>query len=384
MRLGCFGKRTWLWAFCAGVGLGFSTTAAHGQIFHRGDSACPPPPCPTPGYTMPVPTPPPTAGAPTPGAPSPSAPTPPMPQTPGTDFSASAAESAQARGGDTASFAPNIFGDFQGGSMFVRRRGATVGVRELLSGRGPFKIADNESPRPQNRLFFDYNYYNNANITVPGLSQSDVHREVFGFEKTFLDGNASFGLRAPLIQVTGDGSVRSSDFGDLSIVLKYAWINDCATGNVLSSGLVVTTPTGPDLNTVDGNIHPTLLQPFVGVIWGMDNFYVQGFSSVCVPTDSRDVTLFLNDVAVSYRLYCNRGSDQLVTSVTPSFEVHVTTPLTHRNADAVIFIPDVVVLTGGVHVGLGHRSTLSLGVGTPITGPRPFDVEGLAQLNFRF
>jgi hypothetical protein len=43
-----------------------------------------------------------------------------------------------------------------------------------------------------------------------------------------------------------------------------------------------------------------------------------------------------------------------------------------------------VVLTGGVNVLLGMNSTLGVAVGTPVTGPRPFDVEAVVTFNVRF
>ena len=181
-------------------------------------------------------------------------------------------------------------------------------------------------------MFFNYNYYNNIG-TGGGLGVGDVnaHREVFGFEKTFLDGNASIGLRAPLFQTTGDSSFKRSDFGDLSVVFKYAFINDCQTGDVLSGGLVVTVPTGePGLPTLDGgSIHDVLLQPWVGGFLACDRMFFQGFSSVVVPTDSRDVTLMLNDIGFGY--YLHKGeADSFLTAIIPVTELHVTTPLNHR------------------------------------------------------
>ena len=74
----------------------------------------------------------------------------------------------------------------------------------------------------------------------------------------------------------------------------------------------------------------------------------------------------------------------LITSIAPAVEVHVTTPLNHREATAPIQIPDIVDLTEGVHVGIYNTSTLSLGIAEPVTGPRPFDVEAFVQLNWRF
>jgi hypothetical protein len=45
--------------------------------------------------------------------------------------------------------------------------------------------------------------------------------------------------------------------------------------------------------------------------------------------------------------------------------------------------PDSVVLTGGVHLFVGS-GVLQVGVATPVTGPKLFDLEAIAQLNYRF
>jgi hypothetical protein len=280
-------------------------------------------------------------------------------------------------------------------------------VRVAIPIEGAFKIAENESPRPQDRVFLTYNYYNNltgppsaplveassatmgittittATVVPPATLHTDVHREVIGFEKTFLDGNASFGLRAPLFEQVGDGSFGHGDIGDLTLILKYALINDHVSGDVISAGLALTAPTGPAVSTVAGNVHDVLLQPYLGYIWNQGRFYLQGFSSLVVPTDDRDVTILFNDIGLNYRLYCGAPC-QTIRFVIPTLEAHVTTPLDHRDAISPIIVPDLVVLTGGVHVGLGCRSILSLGIATPVTGPRAFHVEALAQLNWRF
>jgi hypothetical protein len=65
-------------------------------------------------------------------------------------------------------------------------------------------------------------------------------------------------------------------------------------------------------------------------------------------------------------------------------EAHLTTPLNHRNQDALIFVPDALILTSGVNIGLMRNANLSLGVATPITGPRIFNIETFMQLNWRF
>jgi hypothetical protein len=285
--------------------------------------------------------------------------------------------------------------------------------------RGSFNIAENESPIPRDRVFTYWNYYDrlgfpqtgpNAPITTttttrsfgfnvqglpivttttvttmtPGAPRVSSNRETFGFEKTFLDGYASVELRAPLLQQGNGGAGFGADnFGDLTVIGKYAFILDRNTGNVLSGGLAITVPSSRSIPTTDGNFQDTLIQPFVGYLWNFDQFYIQGFHSVAVPTDARDVTILFNDVGVNYWLY--RGSpDSLLSSVVPTIEAHLTTPLNHRNFNGPIVVPDTLILTTGVHLGLFRNSTLSLGVATPVTGPRPFSVETFVQFNWRF
>jgi hypothetical protein len=252
--------------------------------------------------------------------------------------------------------------------------------------RGAFRIAENESPRPEDRVFVTYNYYGDVpdGLDATGaVSRGSVNREVFGFEKTFLDGNGSVGLRAPVLQQEGDGGFSSNDFGDLSLVTKYAFLYDRQSGNLASGGLVVTAPTGPGLLVLqDEKIHSTLLQPWLGFIRNFGDVYLEGFSSIVVPTDVRDVTIAFNDLAVGYRLY--RRNAGLVRSIIPTLETHVTTPLNHRSPDALISVPDLVDLTAGAHLGLPWQSVLTLGVNTPVTGPRPYGVEAIVQFNYRF
>jgi hypothetical protein len=258
----------------------------------------------------------------------------------------------------------------------------------LVATRGSFKIGENESPRPEDRVFINYNYYDHVPDgadSFGNVTHGRVHQETFGFEKTFLNGDASVGLRAPVLQQQADGGYGANDFGDLSIVLKYAFINDPQTGNVLSGGLVVTAPTGPVIVTYLGKIDSVLLQPWGGMVHNFgDRLYVQGFSSVVIPTETKDVTLLFNDLAIGYWLRRSASEESFVRTVCPTLEAHVTTPLNHRGSTGAISVPDTVQLTGAMHLGLGRYSLLSVGVVCPVTSPRPFDVAAMAQLNFLF
>jgi hypothetical protein len=263
-----------------------------------------------------------------------------------------------------------------------------------------FKIADHESPAPLDRAYVAFNFFNDVSAATNRGLDSDVHgqrvyRETFGLEKTLFDERASVGLRLPLNTLTGDSDIpglggSSTDFGDLSIILKYAAWRSCESGDLVSVGLAVTAPTGPDAFAGSHQVtplHSTTLQPFVGYIFNWGDFYLHGFTSIDVPTDSRDVTILYDDVGVGYHLYRAADPDQWLTGVVPTFEVHVNTPLNHRGSlrpgDAA-GTPDVVDLTLGTWLEFGDRAKLGAAVVAPVTGPRPFDVEAIVHFELRF
>jgi hypothetical protein len=310
---------------------------------------------------------------------------------------------AQAGEGGTppaASYMPAFFGDLIGYSAtrVVRNvHGNTSLVRVPIAARAGMKITDNESPRPTNRIFYTYNFYADVNMAAnPAFAGLGLSRHMVGFEKTFLGGDASFGIRMPFVSLSGNQGLETSAVGDMSVILKYAVINDRQTGDVLSGGLMVTVPTGdgivvdlPNANgvidgTVQEHFHSTVLQPYVGAILFMtDRLYLQGFSAIAVPTDSRDVTILWNDLALGYWAYRNQ-TDRFVQAIVPTFEVHVNTPLNHRGAQSVpIGFSDEVNLTGGCYFIL-PRATLGGAVGFPIVGPRPYSVEAIGSFTFRF
>jgi hypothetical protein len=399
--------------FLSGIGTCFALLAgsvvAQGPVY--GPCSSPPgivqPGCPipqAPGTTMPGATVPPTT-APGTTAPAPGMAAPGAEQAPATDAFAQAPEAGtQAE----ASFNPAMFGDLIGitpSRLVLLPKGATQGALprgtpfrvvhgNIIAAAAPlpfrtsFKIAEGENPRPQDRVYVAYTFYNNVTKGLVGVDvpSSDLHRETLGFEKTLFDGNASIGLRIPMLELTGNGDVEDTHISDLSIILKYALINDRATGNVLSTGLVITTPTGEGLQIAgESTLNSTIFEPFVGYVFSGDSgLFVQGFSSVSVPTDMRDVTLLFNSVAFGYWMYRRNDSDSLLTGVVPVAEFHVDTPLNHRGTDHTpIGFPDAVNFTGGVHLYF-HRAEVGAAVGVPFTGPKPYDLEAQVNLTYRW
>jgi hypothetical protein len=263
------------------------------------------------------------------------------------------------------------------------------------------KVSENQSPAPQDRIYTTFNYFNNLNSVRnnelgAGINHIQVYRYVVGFEKTFLDGRASAGMRLPIDSLSstsrfpGYGGT-STAVADLAAIFKYAFYQNRDTGSLASAGLMLSFPTGP--NRFAGArgfnaFRDTSLTPYLGFVMNRDALYIQGFSSLEIPTDQNQATVLYNDLGVGYFVYRAPDSDRLITGIAPTFEVHVNTPLSHRGfggpGNALNGLYDVVDLTLGSNFLLGKRGVLTLGIVDPVTGPRPFSLEAIAQFNIRF
>ncbi len=263
------------------------------------------------------------------------------------------------------------------------------------------KISENQSPKPQDRVFYMFNFYADVNQYLNKKFQEPVaglkiYREILGFEKTFLNGNASMGMRLPIDTVSANSTLSATSANragtstaadDLSFFGKYVLASDPATGNLISTGLAIGTPNGPSRFAGAKyleSLHSTTLQPFLGYIWNRDRFYLHGFTAIDVPTSSRLATLLYNDVGIGYFLLRSTDPQDWLTAIAPTFEVHVNDPLNHRdwnNRNDPGGVYDVVNLTYGINFVFNRRSILTFGMVTPVTGPRPFDYEALLLLN---
>ncbi|WZO97965.1 hypothetical protein EP7_005017 [Isosphaeraceae bacterium EP7] len=276
--------------------------------------------------------------------------------------------------------------------------GQSQGVIFVPSIRG-FKIADNQSPVPLDRVYYQYNYFDNVNASLnrrvnAQVSQLRVYRNILGVEKTFWDGDASIGLQLPINTLSVVSPIKAyngytSSFGDLAIVFKYVFLRDPNGPSLMSAGLAVTAPTGPSSfanSPAVRNLHYAGLQPYLGYFWTNESWFVQGFSSIDVPMNSADVTLMFNDFGLGYYLYQAKEESAWITTIAPTFEVHLSTPLNHRGFSLTDLAgtPDVLDFTYGLNTIIGERSRFAFGVVTPVTGPRPFSYELIAQVGIRF
>jgi hypothetical protein len=292
---------------------------------------------------------------------------------------------------------PQMIGDL-GPAFGTARSGTTAtgqNVVRLPWVRG-YKMADNQSPRPLDRVYAAFDFFDDVNInglSNAGLRDVRIYREYFGIEKTFLDGDASINLRLPVNSITAVGArpgpgVGSTAVGDLSILGKLVLWEDRATGDLISAGMGIGTPTGPSSfagASFTRAPNPVFLQPFVGFIKTFGNFYTQGFTAIDVPLDPNVVTIYYNDLGMGYYFRAH-DPDRFLTGVAPSMEVHVNTPLNHRgnNVNDPTSTIDIVNLTFGLTAVVRQRTMLSVGLVEPVTGPRPFSGELVVLLNVFF
>jgi hypothetical protein len=278
-------------------------------------------------------------------------------------------------------------------------------VRRIAASLSPtvrsFKIAENQSPMPQDRAYFTFYYFNNLNSALnrhflSPLEQMQAYRYIFGLEKTFDEGRGSIGIQLPLDNLTAESTLpgrlggSSTSLNNLTVLSKYILKYNPETGSLISVGVAVTPRTGP--LTFAGapylvGVNDTAVQPFVGYLWRRERFYLHGFVALDVPTSIRDVTMVYNDIGIGYYVYLNPHPGALLTGLAPTFEVHVNDPLTHgdyNNPYDPTGTPNVVDLTYAINAMVGQNGVFTFGVVTPVTGPRPFSYELAVLLNWRF
>jgi hypothetical protein len=320
-------------------------------------------------------------------------------------------------GGAAESFVPNMLGDALG--LFQQRfntssSSSTTSSSTSSSGRTTLtpisyskKIAEGESPGPQSRVFFEFNGYQNVDRSLFSREPLLFHnvsyfRYTFGGEKTFGDGDMSVGVRIPINSVdasaspdaltipttgfplgTPPGNFSMAAIGDVSLIFKYVLCRDTATGSLLSAGLDLSFPTGQvSASGVNPEIDSNLIvQPYLGYILKRGDFFLQGFSSIALRTVRTDAMIWFNDVGVGYFVY--RSREGALTGVAPTLELHSNVPL-YSSSLFTTGLTDVIDVTAGTTFELWNRASLALGVSTPLTAPRPYEYEVIAQLNLRF
>jgi hypothetical protein len=277
------------------------------------------------------------------------------------------------------------------------------------------KIAENESPRPIDRVFYTFNFFNNIDKDLYRdptqlVHNVDVFRHMVGFEKTLFDGTMSLGLRVPFYSAVADAkqfalvptpdgsslmvgpggpSFTTIEFGNITAIAKIVLLEDQNTGNLLSGGATLTVPTS-NAGSFSTSSQLAYVQPFGSFILNFGACYLHGFTSVTLPISGAESIVWFNDIGVGYYAYRENSGRSWVTAVVPTIEVHATTVLRQPEAEFDFLqldtprLNDMLNVTLGTTLELKHHTTLAIGAVVPITGPRPFDIEVLTQLNYHF
>ncbi|HEU5119008.1 MAG TPA: hypothetical protein VFT74_20630 [Isosphaeraceae bacterium] len=316
---------------------------------------------------------------------------------------------ASALGGNGLQPLPGSVGGTQPLPRPIRNPGSpltpgALGPQVFVASVRALKVTENMSPMPQDRFFVNFNFYDNLAASLNRQLHNDithlrVYQELFGYEKTFANGQGSVGIRLPLNSLVTDSKTpgiggTSTALGDLSAFFKYIWLNrtfDNGSKFVSTFGALVTPPTGPRaFASAPGftGFRSTYIQPFVGYVYSQRRFYFQGFTSFEVPvgTGTRDVTSYFQDLGLGYFLLQDRSPGRLITAIAPTWETHLNIPLNHvgYNPRDAAGTPNIVNMTFGVNFELMGNGVLALGYATPVTAPHPFDYEFLVQFNYFF
>jgi hypothetical protein len=259
--------------------------------------------------------------------------------------------------------------------------------------RGMERIADNNSPLPQDRVAFSYNLLGNApKVAGDNPSTIDISQFDLLMEKTLLCGAMSVGVNVPFSHTVSSHQVwiadtsvdEDTELGNVSMTLKgLLWNRPCLK---ISGGVLIETPTSDDLN-LDVGFRNTLKQntwyfsPFLAALaTPTDRLFYHGFISYrdsTGPNDQvaegtfigtlRDPDLLMVDGGFGYWLYENQCCHG-ITAVVPTVELHYITTTTDMDgwSGDLAGRVDYLYLTAGVTTRIGQRNTLALGCAAPL------------------
>ncbi len=328
-----------------------------------------------------------------------------------------------------AAISPNMIGDFFLGSGSIYQTltsgggdtgkpGVTtthlLGTIPAAGGTRRVKISENNSPIPRDRVFFDYNNFQNA-LYVPGTGTSPGHstsiqRYMPGFEKTFFDGWTSIDVRAPFASAENpninslvpNNQPKSTVFGNMTVTFKSLLVRTDRMAVAGGFGLNVPTASSGSLLTNTGvgtaNQSFTLFNdavhflPYLGVLLQpTDRLFVTTFVQVDVDANGNriydntlnssvgrlnDQTLMYVDTSLAYWLY-RHPENHYLTGIVPLLEYHFTGSLQK---------PDLVTTSNGIFQfgsTVNQLSISNLTVGSHFYfGPKAiFTVAGAVPLN---
>jgi len=324
------------------------------------------------------------------------------------------------------SVVPNMVGDYLGGFVTMQPSGnQVVQPIPLPGGAIPrFKMAEDTSPMPVDRVYFNYDYYSNVQLTSQPFS---LNAFTPGFEKTFLGGAMSVEVRLPMASslddtVFLDGSTRSGEgeIGNLGVTVKAVlFATDKAA---ISGGLCIDCPTAPNetcyatqdpfsngIRILNQSVH---LLPFVGGLWTPnDRLFCIGFMQLDIDANGDAVNNVLNDsgfVTVSpagryyeqtmlyldgvagYWIRRDNDPQRWLNGIAVFGELHGNQSLNTSAALSTVVGTmagnniSILDMTVGADFQFGPLTTVTAAYCTPLTAQREFDGQFRLMFNRRF
>jgi len=252
----------------------------------------------------------------------------------------------------------------------------TAVVHQLGASR--FKIADNNSPIPDQRGLFSFNVFNGP-FNQPG----DLYKGTVGFELAGWNRRASLDVRGGLGVYTPDEESNVTFATNPSAVVKLLFLDGASLK--ASGGVGVSFPNG---DTPDGATKTNfIVSPFVGWVYASaaSSWFFHGFEQFDISTHGDDAYRLQSDVGVGYWV---RRSDptRLITAMAPTAELHLYTPFERSLGGDREGLPSDFVLNGtlGMTLYFGPGDSLAIGVGVPLSSNRHYDWEGHLHFVHRF
>ncbi|MGV3485298.1 MAG: hypothetical protein ACO1RT_12835 [Planctomycetaceae bacterium] len=279
------------------------------------------------------------------------------------------------------------------------------------------KLSENFSPDLRDRVFFNYNFFNDA---FGGLG--DVSRYVLGLERIVFDDVMSVEVRLPMAgtltshQQADSPGDRSFELGNMTLVGKFLLLKSDDLTWTAGSG--VTAPLADDARLMRGDNELLRIEnegihflPFMGLLKRFDRrTYFQAYTQFDFDANGNPVAVNLgggplqdigtfSDSALAHVdlsghrvIYQNRRPSSILKALIANAELHYTGTL--QESDVVsgggVTVANlkgnfnIVNATFGAHLLLGKNLVVTPGMAVPLRDglDEQFDYEALLQMNY--
>ncbi len=280
------------------------------------------------------------------------------------------------------------------------------------------KLSENFSPEVRDRLFFNYNFFND---TFGGLG--DISRYVLGMERVLFEDLMSVEFRLPMA-----GTLASTQQADGTAVRDYELGNATVLGKVvllrtdrftLTGGCGMTIPLADDAKLMQGTTELLRIEneavhflPFLGILnrYNRKTFF-QAYTQFDVDANGNtvfaspnnggllrgigkytDSTLAHVDASAHRIVYENRRPSSILNNVIANAELHYTgtlqqSDLVTGNGMTVSSLKNnfnILNATVGAHFVLSNKFVVTPGMSVPLRDglDEQFDYEALLQVNY--